>query len=409
MRAEYRTEQPVVSWPLANPSSPGTENQRPTTSHVIFLALEPLTHFLTGACISRAAGLNRRTLYATATCVLAAEAADVDMVGYFKGPVAGFAHHRGITHSLVAVPFVAAAVVAFIYLLWRTRRRAEPDLAGCRACPPGKAANPGPPRWGLLFAFACVAGLSHVLLDFTNSYGVRPFEPFSYRWYSWDIVFIYEPLLYIALLGGLLLPALFGLINDEIGGGRRRTPRGRTGAVLALIAIAGVWGIRDYEHRRAVSALQARLYHDAEPLRVSAYPYYLNPFKWYGVVETDNFFEQMNVDSLAPDVDPQGRSYTRFKPEETPASEAAKSTYLGRVYLDWAQYPITEVEHTSDPAGYMVRFYDLRYDYPDLRRRRATLGARVQLDDKLQLIAVWFGTRSQRPDLLEPGNGNKGR
>ena len=39
-------------------------------------ALEPITHFLTGACISRATGLNKRTLYATTTCVLAAEAAD---------------------------------------------------------------------------------------------------------------------------------------------------------------------------------------------------------------------------------------------------------------------------------------------------------------------------------------------
>ena len=32
-----------------------------------------------------------------------------------------------------------------------------------------------PPRWGLLFLYACLAGLSHILLDFTNNYGVRPF------------------------------------------------------------------------------------------------------------------------------------------------------------------------------------------------------------------------------------------
>ncbi len=367
--------------------------------------MEPITHFLTGACISRAAGLNRRTLYATATCVLAAEAADLDIVGYFRGPVFGFAHHRGITHSFVGVPFVAAIVVLFMYLIWSLRRKTKAPPGGCPACPPDAtsiARVPHTPRWGLLFGFACIAALSHILLDFTNNYGVRPFEPFSYQWYSWDIVFIFEPLLYIVLFGGLLLPALFGLINEEISGGRRRTPRGRAGAVTALVLVVAIWGLRDYQHRRALSVLDSRLYHETEPLRVSAYPYYLNPFRWYGVVETENFFEQLNVDSLTPDIDPQGRAYTRFKPEETPASEAAKNTYLGHVYLDWARYPVTEVEKTSEPAGYLVRFIDLRYDYPDLRGRRRTLGARVQLDDKLQVLAEWFGARSQRPDLLEP-------
>src|SRR5438309_5939835 len=47
-------------------------------------------------------------------------------------------------------------------------------------------------RWGVLYLYACLAGLSHILLDFTNNYGVRPFWPFSERWYSWDIVFIVE-------------------------------------------------------------------------------------------------------------------------------------------------------------------------------------------------------------------------
>ncbi len=363
--------------------------------------MEPITHFLTGACVSRAAGLNRRTLYATVTCVLAAEAADLDVVTYLKSPVFGFAHHRGITHSIVGVPFVAAAVMLFIYGLWRVRRRKQANPPPVR--PATNDQRPvTTPRWGLLYGFACVAALSHVLLDYTNSYGVRPFEPFSYKWYSWDIVFIFEPLLYVALLGGLLLPSLFGLINDEIGGGRKRAPRGRAGAMAALIAVVAIWGVRDYEHRRAVATLEAQLYHGAEPIKVSAYPYYLNPFRWYGVVETEAFYEQTLVDSLTPEVNPNGQAYTRFKHEETPASEAAKRSYLGRVYLDWAQYPVTEVERTDDPAGYLVRFYDLRFDYPDLRRRGATLGARLRLDDQLRVIGEYFGARQQRPDLLEP-------
>ncbi len=34
----------------------------------------------------------------------------------------------------------------------------------------------------------------------------------------------------------------------------------------------------------------------------------------------------------------------RRKPEETPVTLAAKRSYLGRVYLDWARYPVVETE-----------------------------------------------------------------
>ena len=102
--------------------------------------------------------------------------------------------------------------------------------------------------------------------------------------------------------------------------------------------------MRDYEHRRALAALEVRTYEQADAIRISAYPYMLTPFRWYGVVETKNFFAQTAVDSLTPDVDPDGKMRIRYKPEETPVTLAAKKTYLGQVYLDWAQYPITETE-----------------------------------------------------------------
>ncbi len=369
--------------------------------------MEPLTHFLTGACISRASGLNKRTLYATTTCVLAAEAADLDIVAYFKGPITGFAHHRGITHTFVGVPFVAAAVVGFMYLIWRLRRPpTTSDHRPATEAPTDKIRVPDPaktPRWGLLYGFAVLCGLSHILLDFTNNYGVRPFEPFSYKWFSWDIVFIYEPFLYLFFFLGLALPALFALVNDEIGA-RRKGPKGQKGAVVALVLMVVLWGFRDFQHRRALAVLNAHLYHGAEPLRVSAYPYDINPFKWYGVVETDDFFEQVVVDSLTPDINPNIPTATRFKREETPPDLAAKDSYLGHVYLDWAQYPITEVERTTDPSGYLVRFFDLRFGYPERRGLRTPLGSGVQLDDNLKVVFMSFGARAQRPDLLDPKN-----
>jgi inner membrane protein len=340
--------------------------------------LEPVTHFLFGANLGRA-GLNRKTALATATLTLAAEAADLDVLSSFGRPGFGLNHHRGFTHSLLGVPLVAALVVAFMYGIWRLRRR--------------KTRNPKlPPRWGVLFAYACLAGASHILLDYTNSYGVRPFWPFSERWISWDIVYIVEPVLLVVLTLGLIVPSLFSLINQEIGA-RQQGPPGRVAATAALIAVFVFWGVCDYEHRRAVGALEARTYKDADPIRVSAFPNMLNPFRWYGLVETPVFFASMKVDSLAPDVDPEGSMQIRYKPEETPVTLAAKRTYMGRVYLSWAQYPITETEELAgDRAAYVVRFRDLRYVYPG-QSARNILSAQVVLDRNLNVVDEEMGMR----------------
>ncbi len=340
------------------------------------------------------AGLNRKTALATLTLTLAAEAPDLDVLSRFGGPAFGFAHHRGFTHSFLGVPIDAAAVVGFVYLIWRFRGRKvkDPKL---------------PPRWGLLFIYACLAGLSHLLLDFTNNYGLRPFWPFSEKWYSWDIVFIFEPIMFSMLLLGLIVPALFSLIDREIGA-RSRGPRGRLAATLALAGVAFMWGLRDFEHRRAVAALAARTYENAEPLRVSAYPALADPFRWYGVVETPDFFVLAPINSLGPEVDPDDNFNIRYKPEETPITLAAKKSYLGRVYLDWARYPITETETLSSPeSGYIVDFQDLRFvqlpsPFGNRGKPRRALGAGVQLDKNLRVVGDVYDSGKTQKLYPEP-------
>src|SRR5450755_3768267 len=328
------------------------------------------------------AGLNRKTALATATLTLAAEAPDLDVLGRINGPAFAFAHHRGFTHSFLGIALVSAVVVGFIYVIW-------------------------PLRWGLLFAFAYLAGLSHLLLDFTNNYGVRPFWPFSEKWYSWDIVFIVEPLMLAFLILGLVVPSLFGLIDKEIGA-RRHGPRGRIAAVLALAGIVLIWGLRDYEHRRAVSALEARTYNGADPLRASAYPKWIDPFHWDGVVETPAFFALAPVNSLAPEVDPEGRLEIRYKPEETPVTLGAKNSYIGRAFLDWAQYPITETETLQPPQqGSIVLFRDLRYaGIPRSitgRGNRGGLSKAVELDQNLRVVGDVYDTAKGQVVAPEPG------
>ncbi|MGH8700010.1 MAG: metal-dependent hydrolase, partial [Burkholderiales bacterium] len=109
--------------------------------------MEPLTHLLTGACMSRA-GLNRATSLATAVLVVSAEIPDVDLLANLGGPVLGFAQHRGFTHTLLGAPFNAALALAAVYGAHRL-------LAAAGRVPRT------PPRWKLLFVYGMLGALSH--------------------------------------------------------------------------------------------------------------------------------------------------------------------------------------------------------------------------------------------------------
>jgi inner membrane protein len=168
-----------------------------------------------------------------------------------------------------------------------------------------------------------------------------------------------------------------------------------------------MWGLRDYEHRRAVNALEARTYNGVDPLRVSVYPTWANPFHWYGVVETPAFFALPPVDSLGPEVDPEERMDIRYKPEETPITMAAKKSYAGRVFLDWARYPITETEVLEPPdEGYIVHFQDLRYvQVPNAfsgKDGRRVLGVGVKLDKDLRVVGDVYETQKGRVIVPDP-------
>ena len=341
--------------------------------------MEPITHLLTGACMSRA-GLNRKTGLATLTLVLAAEGPDIDAVSYLGGSVSGLQHHRGITHSLMGAPFMGLITIGVVYGIYRLLLKS------------GRQTKL-PPNWKLLYGYAVLGSLSHILLDFTNNYGVRPFEPFNFKWYSWDVAFIIEPVILGALILGLVLPGLFSLVTEEIGAHKAQF-RGRGGAIFALVCFAVVLLVRDFEHRKAVNALKAVTYHDEDPIRASAFPTAINPFVWNGVVETRDFFESVTVNSNAGEIDPQQNAVVRYKPEETPVTLAAKKSRLGRVFLDWAQYPYVEAERLSEGGGYTVQFFDLRFASNSARRRRSVLSGTVVLDSKLNVVETYMGERA---------------
>ena len=352
--------------------------------------MEPVTHFLTGACLARA-GFNRKAAYATLAMTLAAEAPDLDVLWAFRGPVAGFQHHRGITHTLIAAPFIALVTVAVMWIIHRIRKK------------PTKA----PPRWILLWCFALVAALSHLLLDFTNNYGLRPFFPFNPRWYSWDIVFIFEPLMFAALLLALIVPSLLGLADREIGAKRVKF-RGRGWAIAALVFIALLYAVRNAEHAHAVELVRNANITSEPILRIAAEPQPINPFLWNAIVETADYYQSATVRTRSDQVESDPAEDIFYKPPVTSAVKAAKQSWLGRVYLDWSSWPVVEDKgamplpgYNVDPPGtdwHTVQFRDLRFDYSVLSRKSsdAILAGWVYVGPQQEIEGMFMSGSEQK-------------
>ncbi len=381
--------------------------------------MEPVTHFLTGACLGRA-GFNRKTAYATLAAVLAAEAADLDILWGFAGPVEELKHHRGITHTIWAVPVIAGAVLGAVWMLHRLRQvhdetadmippyvfagadekdAMEPSPA---SAPLAAAALESPYRrrqrqrihWGWLYATACVAALTHLALDWTNNYGVRPFFPLNSRWYAGSFMFIAEPVLWVLFFLAFFMPWVLGLADREIGA-RKQPFRGRAWAIFALagMVVLGCW--RWAEHAHALATLQNTQIASEPVTRMAAEPYPVNPFRWHAVVETPGFYQTAEIDTWAGSIDSDPRRDVMYKPADTPAVEAAKRTLLGRVYLDWGtwavvrdlgQEPVRGLDPPPLPPNRWttVEFLDLRFDYSFMGRqpsRRAPLVGWVYIVD----------------------------
>jgi inner membrane protein len=367
--------------------------------------MEPITHLLTGACIGRA-GFNRKSACATVVATLAAEAADLDVFWGLDGPVEELKHHRGITHTFLGAPFVALAVVALVggIYVWRQRRPSS------RRAP--HTEDPRPPlHWGWLYLTALVAALSHILLDWTNNYGVRPFYPFNPRWYAGSFMFIAEPVLWALLLVAIILPWLFGLADREIGV-RRTLFRGQGWAIFALAGavILGCW--RWAEHAQARAMVENMQITSAPVLRMAFEPYPIDPWRWHAIIETPGYFQTAEINTRTHAIDSDPQADVLYKPEDTPAVEAAKRTPLGQVYLDWGrwavirdmgQIPAPGVAPPSLPPQRVwttVEFSDLRFAYAftggGSSRPAASLSGWVYIVDNRDDAGEFMAGREQK-------------
>ena len=331
--------------------------------------MDYFTHTAIGLFLARA-GAGRWSPRATAILLLASNAPDIDVLSGVAGPLAYLHYHRGLTHALVAMPVLALLSAAVVRVVGRK-----------------------PLYWPGAWAAGMLGVAAHLLLDWTNSYGVRLLLPFSGRWLRLDSTAIVDPWILAIAAVALAGPALARLVGSEVasGGGRPRH-HGRAAAVFALVAIAALDCGRLVLHGRAVEMLDARVYRGDSPTRVAALADPFNPLRWRGLVETPAFYAIADLD-VAADFDPT-RAQILYKPDADPALDAAARTATFREFQSFNQYPLWRV--TSAPAldgGKLVELFDLRFGTPSTPGFHST----ALVDERLRVVETSFSFGALRP------------
>ena len=317
--------------------------------------MDNLTHTLTGLVLSRA-GLNRYYARPALVLLLAANAPDIDVSSLIGGPIAYLQYHRHYTHSLAMAPVIAAL----------------PMLAAC-------AARRSTKEWKAAYVLSLIGVASHLLLDWTNTYGVKLLLPFSERWCGIDITNIVDLWIWGVLLLAAVGPMLGRLVSSEIGA---KPGTGRGLAIFALCFLLAYDYGRFLLHRRALEVLNSRLYQGAAPVQVAAFPAGAgNPMMWTGWVRGANFSTRYSLNLLS-EFDPEAGT-TFQQPEPMPAIDAARQTVVFQKFSEFAQYPLWRVTPVAEPEdGKLVELRDWRFPF--------AAAAIVDRDNRVQRASVHF-------------------
>ncbi len=327
--------------------------------------MDNVTHSLTGLALARA-GLDRFSPRATLLLLLSANAPDCDIVALARGQLAYLEAHRGYTHSLLLLPVLALVCVVVTAAVYREK------LPWARA-------------WVL-----CLIGLSsHLLLDWTNTYGIRPFLPFSSRWFHLDWNSLYDWSILIALGIALLWPLLSRLVSGEIG---ERSGAGRGIARCALAFVVLFDATRATLHGRAIEKLESRLYDGEPPVSVAALPLALNPFRWNGIVETSGDYRAMPVD--AGGALEMEHAVIFYKPPLTDALRNVEREEAFRFFLYFARFPVWSQEPVvwKNMEARRFELADLRFGAPGV----GSFHCGAIVDRAGRVVESWFTYGSGR-------------
>lgn len=175
--------------------------------------MDSLTHVVLGACVGEIIAGKKMGKRAMAWGALMNSLPDVDFVfSMFLSPTQDLIAHRGITHSMFFVVLITPLLSLIAKKMYPLNSMRYRDY--------------------LIFFFIEI--FLHIFLDTFNVYGTGWWEPFSSVRYSWDFLFVADPLFTI----GLLIVALRLLFARTLDTRRKKWAT----IAVSISAVYLIWG-----------------------------------------------------------------------------------------------------------------------------------------------------------------------
>lgn len=284
--------------------------------------MDNLTHGLLGLAVGAlGASVHTRREGPTVTgkaillgSVIAAEIPDLDTLWPTEPVLQALQAHRGISHSLVAVPLVALLGTVLALAVFRKARFL--------------------PVW--LCALVTVP-VAHLLPDLWTGWGTRLLLPFSDTRLAMDWTMVVDPL--------VTLPLLIGAI---VAFKRRRLFPIHLAFAVAALYVGGRGVIQSHLTSRV-----AAVHPGAET--ISVFPSILGPFHWRWVAADPAMYRAGSIRLFGP-LEEQGRE-ERTAVEIPVAWQANPAIHEA---MSWARFPSTEIRNLPD-GGSELWIADLRY------------------------------------------------
>ncbi|WP_126425349.1 metal-dependent hydrolase [Brevibacillus marinus] len=274
--------------------------------------------------------------------VIGSQAPDLDGLTRLRGSAFYIRHHRGASHSLPALFGWTLAVFLLVQAI--SPQQHWPHLLG----------------WTFLAVFL------HIFVDLFNAYGTQGLSPFSKKWIAFNLIFIFDPLIFALHLAGFLLwmaganpgPLFFTI----------------------YLFLAVYYYLRYKSHRRTTELVRKAIGASGE---YTILPTFFGN-QWTFVVKTDSHWyvgEVNGGETVVLD------TFVR-KPESDLIARAKQNPKV-QAFLSFTRYAHVEVrEHHF---GYEVRWFDLRYRARNADKNHYMLVAVVCLDKAYRQLDSFVG------------------
>jgi inner membrane protein len=286
--------------------------------------MDPITHAVAGIVIGSKAGVGLSVANGLMIAsTLGAIAPDFDITTRLWGDYVYLGQHRKFSHSLPGI-FIISILIGAILTPFYTAL-----------------------SFGQLFFWAVLGGLSHSFLDMFNSYGVSLLWPLMKKKLSFNLLLIFDPVLFILLL--VFIYAGNNLIIN----------------LWTIGIFIGYLLLRILMRQRAYRLVKKNLQNEYPDSKLVILP--LRFSVWDFIASLPDKKVVGTVDSIKRKV----RILGCFDNIRNHLGQAVLASVLGKYFVDFTPYYHISCE--ASEGKYVARLMDLRYRVKDRFLHNATL------------------------------------